>query len=85
MVKKAIDFWTLIRILAIMTSLEKTILAANKLFVKEGPEHDLYVAPYGYNPSMFKLASTSGTVYFVGSKNDCLNRQDDLLLFALYN
>lgn len=66
-----------------MTSLEKIKAEANKLFVEEGPSHDLYIAPYGYNPYLFKLASTSGTTYFVGDKESCLNRQDELLLFAL--
>ena len=63
---------------------DETILEANNLFVEEGPSHDLFVAPYGCdNIHMFRLGSTSGTTYFVGDKESCLSRQDDLLLFAL--
>ena len=64
-------------------SLHKTKLEANKLFASESAKEDLYIAPFGDNPETFKLASTSGTVYFVGAKEECLNRQDELLLFAL--
>lgn len=68
----------------VKNSLAKTILEANKLFVEEGPSHDLFVAPYGCdNIHMFRLGSTSGTTYFVGDKESCYSRMDDLLLFAL--
>jgi hypothetical protein len=63
-------------------SYNRTIQKANRLFVSEGAKHDLHVQPMGYQ-SKWRLMSTSGTNYRIGSKEDCLNRMDELMLFAL--
>ena len=65
-------------------SLAKTKNEANKLFASESAKHDLFVTPYGSdNESLYRLASTSGTTYYVGDKESCYSRMDELLLFAL--
>lgn len=58
-----------------------TIQMANRLFASESPKHDLYLTTYG--KFEYKLMSTSGTLYCTGTRQSCMDRMDDLLLFAL--
>ena len=66
----------------LIKSYNNTIHAANELFVSEGPQHDLYIAPFGYKDE-YALRSTSGTTFCTGSRDECNARLDDLLLYAL--
>ena len=66
----------------LIKSYNNTIHAANELFISEGPQHDLYVAPFGYQDE-YALKSTSGTTFRTGSRDECNARLDDLLLYAL--
>ena len=61
-------------------SYRETIHKGNVEFASESPKEDLYIEPYLNNG--WKLCSTSGTTYCTGTKQDCLNRKDDLLFYV---
>jgi len=68
-----------------MNKISQITLEANKHFVLEGAQHTLSVSPLYPNSTTdhrWSLNSTSGTNYCHATFAECIERKNELMLFA---
>ncbi len=74
--------WFSLCMMKTTTTLEEIKLGANKLFINEGPSHELTIEKVGNHK--WNLQSTSGTSYHTGTRQGCIDRKNELIGYATF-